>query len=170
MASVELTGIGKLIIKSAYFPHDSAFNPPEEAPSLVDYPRKTKWECYSAGLQADLQGITMEIRDADALERVTDLFSSDITTAYEHNYSLPSEIKKARVAHWSNKKFEKLRKESRKSFRQAKKGNREELWNLSNSPREANRKVIGEAKSKNNWEYVGGWPTRFPVQLRLCGP
>ena len=36
-ASVILIGIGKLVIGSAYFPHDSASHPPEEVRSLVDY-------------------------------------------------------------------------------------------------------------------------------------
>ena len=33
---VDLTGIGKLVIGSAYFPHDSASHPLEEVHSLVD--------------------------------------------------------------------------------------------------------------------------------------
>ena len=37
VASVDLTGIGKLFIGSAYFPHDAASHPPEEVRSLVDY-------------------------------------------------------------------------------------------------------------------------------------
>ena len=36
VALVDLIGIGKLIIGSAYFPYYSAFNPPEEVHSLVD--------------------------------------------------------------------------------------------------------------------------------------
>ena len=37
VASVDLIGIGKLVIGSAYFPHDRATHPPEEVRSLVDY-------------------------------------------------------------------------------------------------------------------------------------
>ena len=37
VASVDLTCIGKLVIGSAYFPHDGASHPPEEVRSLVDY-------------------------------------------------------------------------------------------------------------------------------------
>ena len=37
VASVDLTGIGKLAIGSAYFPHDSASHPPEEVRLLVDW-------------------------------------------------------------------------------------------------------------------------------------
>ena len=37
MASVGLMEIGELIIGSAYFPHDSTSNQPEEVRSLVDY-------------------------------------------------------------------------------------------------------------------------------------
>ena len=37
VASVDLTGIGKLVIGSAYFPHDGASHPQEEVHSLVDY-------------------------------------------------------------------------------------------------------------------------------------
>ena len=257
VASVDLIGIGKLVIGSAYFPHDSVTHPPEEVRSLVDYckvrglplllgcdanshhklwgstdtnrrgedlvdylittdldilntgtvptfrnsvreeviditlctgsfrdkvkkwrvsdepslsdhmqilyeleshapsgptwvrnPRKTNWERYSTGLQAALHGKTMEIKDVDALERAADQFSSAIITTYELN-CLPSEIKKARETHWWNGKLEKLRKETRERFRRAKKGNTEELWNLSNATRDAYRKEIREAKNKS---------------------
>ena len=37
VASVDLIGIGKLVIGSAYFSHDGASHPPEEVRSLVDY-------------------------------------------------------------------------------------------------------------------------------------
>ena len=37
VASVHLTGITKLVIGLAYFPHDSASHLPEEVRSLVDY-------------------------------------------------------------------------------------------------------------------------------------
>ena len=37
VASVDLTGIGKLVIGSAYFPHDSASQTPEGVRSLMDY-------------------------------------------------------------------------------------------------------------------------------------
>ena len=37
VASVDLIGIGKLVIGSAYFPHDSATHPQEEVRSLVYY-------------------------------------------------------------------------------------------------------------------------------------
>ena len=37
VASVDLTGIGKLVIGSAYFPDEGASHPPEEVRSLVDY-------------------------------------------------------------------------------------------------------------------------------------
>ena len=37
LASVDLIEIGKLVIGSAYFSHDSATHPPEEVSSLVDY-------------------------------------------------------------------------------------------------------------------------------------
>ena len=53
---------------------------------------------YSTELNAAFHGITMEIRDADTLERTVDLFSTAIITAYEHN-CLPSEIKKVRETH-----------------------------------------------------------------------
>ena len=69
-------------------------------------------------------------------------------TAYERN-CLPSKIKKAQETHWWNRKLEKLRKETRERFRQAKKGNTEELWNLSNATRDAYRKEIREAKGKS---------------------
>ena len=41
VASDDLTGIGKLVIGSAYFPHDSAYHPPEKVRSLVDYCKVT---------------------------------------------------------------------------------------------------------------------------------
>ena len=71
-----------------------------------------------------------------------------LITAYEHNCS-PSKIKKARETHWWNRKLEKLRKETRERFRRAKKGNMEQLWNLSNATRNAYRKEIREAKGKS---------------------
>ena len=74
----------------------------------------------------------MEIRNVDALERAADQFSSVIITAYDHN-CFPSKIKQARETNWWNRKLEKLRKETRERFIQAKKGNTEELWNLSNA-------------------------------------
>ena len=37
VTSVDLTGISKLVIGSAYFPYDSASHPPEEARLIVDY-------------------------------------------------------------------------------------------------------------------------------------
>ena len=74
--------------------------------------RKKNWECYFTGLQGALQGISMEIRDADTLERVADLFSSAITNVYEKNCLL-SEIKKARETHWWNRKLGILCKETR---------------------------------------------------------
>ena len=87
----------------------------------------------------------MEIRDAESLERAADQFSSAIISAYEHNCS-PSKIKKARETLGWNRKLKKLRKETRERFRRVKKGNTEELWNLSNATRDAYRKEIGEAK------------------------
>ena len=39
VASVDLTGIGKVVFGSAYFSHDSASHPPEEVRSLVDHCR-----------------------------------------------------------------------------------------------------------------------------------
>ena len=235
VASVDQTGIDKLVIGSAYFPHDSASDPPEKVRSLVDYckvrclplilgcdanshhnlwgstdtnrrgedlvgylittdldilnmgtiptfrnsvreeviditlctgsfqdkvkkwrvsdepslsdhmqilyelepyarsgptwsrnPRKTNWECYSTDIQAALHGTTMEIRDAETLERAADQFSSAIITAYEQNCP-PSRIKKALESHWWNRKLEKLRKETREMFRRSRKGNTEEL-------------------------------------------
>ena len=83
----------------------------------------------------------MEIRNADTLGRAADQNSSAIITAYEHN-CLPSKIKKAWETHWWNRKLEKLRKETRERFRRAKKGNAEELWNLSNVTRGAYSKAI----------------------------
>ena len=257
VASVDLIGIGKLVIGSAYFPHDSATHPPEEVRSLVDYckvrglplllgcdanshhklwgsmdtnrrgedlmdhlittdldilntgtvptfrnsvreeviditlctgsfrdkvrkwrvsdepslsdhmqilyeleshappgptwvrnPRKTNWERYSTDLQAALHGKTMIIKDVDALERTADQFSSAIITTYELN-CLASKFQKARETHWWNGKLERLRKETRERFRRAKKGNTEELWNLSNATRDAYRKEIREAKNKS---------------------
>ena len=53
------------------------------------------------------------------------------------------------MTHWCSRKFEKLRKETRERFRWAKKGNTEELWNLSNATRDANRNEIREAKGKS---------------------
>ena len=61
---------------------------------------------------------------------------------------LPSKIEKAQETHWCNRKLEKLRKETRERFRRAKKGNTDELWNLSNATRDAYRKEIREAKGK----------------------
>ena len=66
-----------------------------------------------------------------------------------HHYCLPSGIKKVRETHWWNRKLEKLRKETTERFRQAKKGNSEELWNLSNATRDAYRKEISQAKGKS---------------------
>ena len=103
-------------------------------PTWARNPRKINWECYSTDLQAALHGTTMEIRDVDA-QMATDQFSSAIISAYEHN-CVPSKIKKARETHWRNRKLEKLRKETRERFRRAKKGNTEELWNLSNATRD----------------------------------
>ena len=111
-------------------------------------PRIKIWECYSTDLPAALQGITMEIRNADTLESAADLFSPAITTAYEEN-CLPSEIKKARETHWWNRKLEKLRKETRESFREDKKGSTEELQNVSNATRDAYRKAIREANNRS---------------------
>ena len=90
----------------------------------------------------------MGIRDAETLERAADQFSSAIITAYEH-ICLPSKFKEAQETHWWNKKLEKLRKETRERFRRAKKGNTEELCNLSNATRDAYRKEIREAKVKS---------------------
>ena len=98
--------------------------------------------------QAALHGTTKDIKDAETLERAADQFSSAIITAYERN-CLPSKIKKAQETHWWNRKLEKLRKETRERFRRAKKGNTEELWNLSNATRDAYRKEIREAKGKS---------------------
>ena len=94
-------------------------------PTWVRNPRKTNWKCYSTDLQAALHWKTMEIKDVDALERVSDQFSSAIITAYELN-SLPSKLKKGRETYWWNRKLEKLSKETRERFRWAKKGNTEE--------------------------------------------
>ena len=116
-------------------------------PTWATNPRKTNWE-YWEDVQAALHGTTMEIRDAETLERAADQFWSAISTAYEHNCP-PLRIKKARKTHWWNRKLEKLRKETREKFRRAKKGNTDELWNLSNATRDAYRKEIGEAKSKS---------------------
>ena len=107
-------------------------------PTWARNPRKTNWECYSTDLQATLRGKTMEIRDADTLEKAADQFSSAIITAYEYN-CLPSKIKKAWETRWWIRKLEKLCKETRERFRRAKKGNMEELWNLSNATRDADR-------------------------------
>ena len=63
-------------------------------PTWARNPRKTDWECYSTDVQAALHGTTMEIRDAETLERAAEQFSSAIITAYKHN-CLPSKIKKA---------------------------------------------------------------------------
>ena len=87
----------------------------------------------------------MKIKDVDVLSRSADQFLSAITATYELN-CLPLKIKKARETHWWNRKLEKLRKETRERFRRAKKGNMEELWNLSNA---TGKNEIREAKGKS---------------------
>ena len=91
---------------------------------------------------------TSSMRDADTLERAANQCSSAIITAYKHN-CVSSEIKKARETHWWNRKLEELRKETRGRFKQVKKGNTKELWNLSNATRDVYRKAIRHAKSKS---------------------
>ena len=119
--------------------------------ALARNPGKTNWECYSTDLQAAIHGTTMKIRDAATLESVADQFSSAIITAYEKNSS-PSKIKKVRETHWWNRKLEKVREETREMFRQIKKCNTDELWNLSNASKDAFRKEIKEAKGRR-WTY-----------------
>ena len=81
-------------------------------PTWARNPRKTNWGYYPTELQAALQEITMEIRDAETLESAFDLFTWAITTANL----------------W-NKKLENLWKETRDGFKRPR-------WFLPGSPTE----------------------------------
>ena len=174
MASVDLTKIGKLVIRSTSPSAPGAFgkklrnrgfqmNPPYLTTCRCctnwnhmhhlplhepETPKKQTGMAIPQTYKLSLQGITMETRDADTLEMAADQFSSSIITVYEQN-CLPLKIKKARETYWWKSKLEKLRKETRERFRRVQKGNMEELWNLSNATRDAYRKAIREAKSKS---------------------